>query len=74
MRSQADELAMRQTAPAPSKLSKQGSEFETPNQPERQTEKLPKRENDPTALEVILGLIDNEEEEKASVYMKGHVD
>ena len=36
---------------------------------------LPKnRENDPTALDVISDLINPNEEAKASVYMKGHID
>ncbi len=79
MSSAADDLATRNTTPAAFKVTKQGSEFglqsngSNSGMPERQTEKLPKRENDPTALEVILGLINNEEEEKASEYMKGHV-
>lgn len=39
------------------------------------TAKLPKtKDNDPTALDVISDLINPAEEEKASVYMKGHID
>ena len=39
------------------------------------TARLPKnRENDPTALEVILSLIDKDEDERASHYMKGHLE
>ena len=40
-----------------------------------QTARLPKnRKNDPTALEVILSLIDKDEDERASHYMKGHLE
>ena len=39
-----------------------------------QTEKIPRnRENDPTALDVIGELVNKLEEQKASVYMKGHI-
>ena len=42
---------------------------------QRMTAKLPKtKDNDPTALDVISDLINPAEEEKASVYMKGHID
>lgn len=38
------------------------------------TERIPRtRENDPTALDIIQALIDPDEEEKQSEYMKGHV-
>ena len=32
-----------------------------------------RKSNDPTALEVIEGLVDQKEEKKASDYMKGHI-
>ena len=50
-----------------------GSQLSSENR--AQTERLPKtRENDPTALDVILGLINEEDETKASEYMKGHLE
>ena len=40
-----------------------------------QTVKVPKnRQNDPTALDIIQGLIDKDEDERASHYMKGHLE
>ena len=38
-----------------------------------QTMALPRGENDPSALDVILSLINKDEDEKASEYMKGHI-
>jgi hypothetical protein len=56
-------------------IAREGSGIEVEAQLDRaQTVKdLPKKEHDPTALDVISTLIDEKEEEKASKYMKGHV-
>ena len=61
------------SAPFAAKVELQSSEAASSER--AQTTKLPKnRENDPTALDVILGLIDKGEDEKASHYMKGHLE
>ena len=36
-------------------------------------EQSKRRDNDPTALDVILNLINKEEDEKVSAYLKGHI-
>ena len=59
------------------RLIAQGSQVGTDFQPigRAQTEKLREREDihDPSALDVITGMIDPNSEAKASSYMKGHV-
>lgn len=56
-------------------IAKEGSGLEISQKFDRaQTVKeLPRKEDDPTALDVINTLIDEKEEQKASEYMKGHV-
>ena len=63
---------MRNTAPIKAGNENFSSDLSSENR--GVTEKIPKnKENDPTALDVILGLINEDDESKASEYMKGHI-